>query len=66
MITQGDKPLIILEESLAPEQYGIGFAKNNTELRDKVQKILEEMEADGTVAQISNSWFGKNLSVIGK
>ncbi|WP_318662028.1 amino acid ABC transporter substrate-binding protein [Treponema sp.] len=66
MITQGDKPLVILEESLAPEQYGIGFAKNNTELRDKVQKILEEMEADGTVAQISNSWFGKNLSVIGK
>lgn len=66
MITQGDKPLMILEESLAPEQYGIGFAKTNTELRDKVQKILEEMEADGTVAQISNSWFGKNLSVIGK
>ncbi|MBO4760056.1 MAG: amino acid ABC transporter substrate-binding protein [Spirochaetaceae bacterium] len=66
MITQGNRPLTILEESLSPEEYGIGFAKNNAELRDLVQKTLEEMEKDGTVAEISNKWFGKNLSVIGK
>ncbi|MBP5401934.1 MAG: amino acid ABC transporter substrate-binding protein [Treponema sp.] len=66
MITQGDRPLAILDESLAPEEYGIGFEKSNTALRDQVQKILEEMEADGTVEEISCKWFGKNLSVIGK
>ena len=49
-----------------PEQYGIAFKKENTELRDKVQKALEEMAADGTVAKISEKWFGSDISIIGK
>jgi len=60
------KPFVILEESLAPEQYGIAFKKENTELRDKVQKALEDMAADGTVAKISEKWFGSDISIIGK
>ncbi|MDY6396262.1 MAG: transporter substrate-binding domain-containing protein, partial [Treponema sp.] len=60
------KPYIILSDSLAPEQYGIAFKKDNTELRDKVQKTLEEMAADGTVAKISEKWFGSDISIIGK
>ena len=60
------KPFVILSDSLAPEQYGIAFKKDNTELRDKVQKILEEMAADGTVAKISEKWFGSDISIIGK
>ena len=31
-----------------------------------VQKVLEEMAADGTVAAISEKWFGTDISVIGK
>ena len=60
------KPFTILADSLAPEQYGIAFKKDNTELRDKVQKTLEEMAADGTVAKISEKWFGSDISIIGK
>ena len=60
------KPFMILSDSLAPEQYGIAFKKDNTELRDKVQKTLEEMAADGTVAKISEKWFGSDISIIGK
>ena len=60
------KPFVILSEGLAPEQYGIAFKKSNTELRDKVQKTLEEMAADGTVAKISEKWFGSDISIIGK
>ncbi len=60
------KNFIILSESLAPEQYGIAFKKDNTELRDKVQKALEDMAADGTVAKISKKWFGSDISIIGK
>lgn len=56
----------ILEGSLSAEDYGIGFLKGNTELRDKVQKTLEEMNEDGTLAEISNKWFGKDVTVIGK
>lgn len=57
---------VILEETLAAEEYGIGFKKGNEELRDKVQTTLEEMAADGTMAEISNKWFGRDVTVIGK
>ncbi|MDO4267031.1 MAG: amino acid ABC transporter substrate-binding protein [Eubacteriales bacterium] len=56
----------ILDETLASEEYGIGFKKGNTELRDKVQTALEDMAADGTLAEISNEWFGRDVTTIGK
>jgi len=40
---------------------GIGFRKDDQELRDKVQKVLDEMKKDGTSAKISQQWFGKDL-----
>lgn len=60
------KNFVTLSESLSSEKYGIGFRKNDVQLRDEVQKILEEMAADGTVAAISAKWFGSDISVIGK
>ncbi|MGN0728984.1 amino acid ABC transporter substrate-binding protein [Treponema sp.] len=65
-IAQGKKPLVIISESLAPEEYGIAFSKKNAALRDKVQAVLEEMQADGTVSKISIKWFGSDISTIGK
>lgn len=57
---------LILEETLASEEYGIGFKKGNEELRDKVQTTLEEMAADGTLKTISDKWFGRDVATIGK
>ncbi|MDY5831860.1 MAG: amino acid ABC transporter substrate-binding protein [Treponema sp.] len=64
----GKRNLTVVEESLSKEAYGIGFRndENGIELRDKVQKVLLEMSEDGTVAKISENWFGKDISVIGK
>lgn len=62
---RGDN-FIILEETLADEQYGVGFKLGNTGLRDKVQKVLEEMAKDGTMAKISEKWFGRDVTIIGK
>lgn len=42
-------------------ELGIAFAKDNTALRDEVQKVMDEMKADGTAAKISEEWFGKDL-----
>ena len=56
----------ILPDSLSAEQYAVGFKKGNTELRDKVNKTLEEMAADGTLAKISDKWFGEDVTTIGK
>jgi len=56
----------LLEETLAAEEYGVGFKKGNEELRDKVQASLEEMAADGTLAEISTRWFSDDITTIGK
>ena len=65
-IAQTGKPFTVLSEPLSKEEYGIGFRKEDVKLRDEVQKILKEMQADGTVTAISVKWFGTDLSVIGK
>ena len=34
------------------------FRKDSEELKNKVNKALAEMKADGTLAKISEKWFG--------
>ena len=65
-IKQRNADFKILDDSLSEEEYGLGFKKGNTELRDKVQGALEEMAADGTLAKISDEWFGEDVTTIGK
>ncbi|MBQ7520649.1 MAG: transporter substrate-binding domain-containing protein, partial [Clostridia bacterium] len=60
----GDDSLVVVD-SLEDDLYGIGFRKEDVALRDKVNEILLEMEADGTIAAISEKWFGKNISIVG-
>lgn len=65
-IKTGNLPLVVIDEPLAKEAYGIGFRKDaeGAKLRDDVWKTLKEMTADGTVAEISKKWFGTDISVI--
>ena len=56
----------IVDYEIASEQYGVGFAKGNDAVKDQVQKTLEEMAADGTLAKISTKWFGEDITTIGK
>lgn len=51
-----DGSYTILDDVLSAEQYAIGFAKSNTELRDKVQKTLNDMRDDGTFQKIAEKW----------
>ena len=55
-LEQRGDAFVILDGTLAAEQYGIGFKLGNTELRDAVQKTLDEMAADGTFAKIADKW----------
>ncbi len=50
----------VLEENFGAEEYGIGFRKDDIALGLEIQKYLEEMHEDGTFAQISQKWFGKD------
>lgn len=65
-INRSGKDYRILEESLSPENYGIGFRKADIALMQKVQETLEAMAADGTIAKISEKWFKADISIVGK
>ncbi|MBR4151575.1 MAG: amino acid ABC transporter substrate-binding protein [Selenomonadaceae bacterium] len=45
----------------SPTKFGVGFRKDNVELRDKVQEVLKEMIRDGTAREISLKWFQADL-----
>lgn len=65
-IQRSGKPYRILEESLSPEEYGVGFRKGDIALRDAVEGKMEEMAADGTMAGIAKKWFGADITTVGK
>lgn len=54
----------ILEETLSEEEYVIGFRKGEMALCGEIEKQLKEMAADGTLAEISTTWFGKDITSI--
>lgn len=66
VIARGDKPFVIMEESVASEKYGIGFRKRDVALRDAVQDALLAMVKDGTMKTLDMKWFGEDKSVVGK
>ena len=53
---------MILPDQLASEQYGIGFLKGNTELKDEVEKVLLEMVEDGTFTSIAQKYSDFGLT----
>ncbi len=63
-IAEGKKDWRIISDGSEAEQYAIGFRKNDQALRDKVQEILKEMKDDGTLAEISTKWFGKDVTTV--
>ncbi len=51
----------VLDEKLSDEPVGIGFRKEDTELKDAVQKAFNDLKADGTLSKISIKWFGTDV-----
>lgn len=62
-MTKEEGSFKILDESLAPEEYGVGVKKGNEDLLEKLQKALDEMNEDGTAAEISDKWFGDDIVI---
>ncbi|MFV0344384.1 MAG: amino acid ABC transporter substrate-binding protein [Anaerocolumna sp.] len=54
----------ILDETLADEEYVIGFRKGDVSLCNEIEKYLKEMNEDGTLAAISETWLGKDITTI--
>lgn len=59
-MTQEQDTFKILDDHLAPEQYGVGVKKGNEALLENLQAALDKMNEDGTAAEISTKWFGED------
>ncbi len=63
-IAENEKEYYILPNVLATEDFAVGFRGEDQALRDKVQEILSEMRADGTLSDISTKWFGSDVTTV--
>jgi len=59
---QGDEEITIIAESDDVSEMAFTFNKDNQELVDEVSKHLKEMKEDGTLKEISEEWFGEDVS----
>lgn len=60
-ISSSNGRYFVLSDSMGEEGLAFGFRKEDKELRDRIQKIISEMRADGTLKKISLKWFGSDI-----
>ena len=61
--TDYDNLVVVDEYEFSPEQYAIAFRKDDTETRDKFQKAIDELMADGTIDAIAKTYKLDSLLV---
>lgn len=61
-IARGDE-LMLAGNLLRLETMAIAIKQEDNDLREKLDEILEEMHADGTLTEISMKWFGEDITV---
>lgn len=66
LITSKNKNYETIEsENISEENVDvIAFKKGNTELKDKIQNALYELNEEGVLKEISEKWFGENLIIV--
>lgn len=57
-----DVPIKVVEETGSVSQCGMLFRKGNAELVDAVNNAIKDMKADGRYLEISNTYFGEDVS----
>jgi len=55
--------MIVCDYNFGDDYYAIGFRAGETELTNKVNDAIKALIDDGTAAEISNDWFGKDIVV---
>jgi len=62
-IAKREGAFAVATDFFAEEEYGIGFRKGDKSFVAEVDRIMDEMDKDGTSAAISKKWFGKDVMV---
>lgn len=58
----GEEKFKILEENFGKEEYGVGMRKGDTALVTAFNEAYEELQTNGTMAELSERWFGENIT----
>lgn len=59
---KGAEKFNVLEENFGEEEYGVGIKKGDTKMVEAFNKALKEMKDDGTMKEISEKWFGEDIT----
>lgn len=51
----------VLSENFGQEDFGVGFRKNDKAFQAELEKVLNQMKADGTAGKICERWFGEDI-----
>jgi polar amino acid transport system substrate-binding protein len=49
----------VLDGDFGTEEYGVGIRQEDKDLKDEIDKIIDEMKKDGSYDAIYEKWFGK-------
>jgi polar amino acid transport system substrate-binding protein len=52
----------VLTEHFGEEEFGVGVRKSDEAFLAELNKALDAMKADGTAAEISQKWFGEDIT----
>ena len=62
--SRGDGKFIILDEHLNAEQYGIGFKKGNTELKNEVEAALKTLKENGKFDELAAKYGLEDMTCL--
>ena len=49
----------VIDGDFGTEEYGVGIRKEDTNLKEAIDKAIDEMKKDGSYDKIYEKWFGK-------
>ena len=59
---KGEDKFKVLTEDFGSEEYGVGIRKGDIETVKAVNNAFEEIKKDGKMAEISQKWFGEDIT----
>lgn len=59
---KGEGKFKILTENFGEEEYGVGMKKGDTKLVEALNDTYKALKEDGTMAEISEKWFGEDIT----
>lgn len=59
---KGAEKYTVLEEDFGDEEYGVGIRKDDQRMVNAFNAAYEELKAEGKLAEISQSWFGEDIT----